>query len=191
MGFVVTRPVGAKDGEFEAYVRLLRQRGIDLGNSDRVPDPGTHRRWLYVWPSREAAEEFARALRDQTGDHDWAAQAVNAPPSKGPLGPVLIQLSRRGNGLLFALHPLSRAMIRSAFPDAAPSGSNISIDAQTYADYVNAHRSLQDLVQGIAPVLTGLSADDLEQVGYAVIDDSNGETHVFVPPADAAQLAHP
>ena len=83
MGFVVNRPVGTKNGEYEAYVRLLRQRGIDLGNSDRVPDPGTHRQWLYVWPTRDAAEEFAGALRDQTRDREWAVQAVNAHAFQG------------------------------------------------------------------------------------------------------------
>ena len=36
MGFTVTRPVGTKDAEFEAYVRLLRQQVKDLANLPRV-----------------------------------------------------------------------------------------------------------------------------------------------------------
>ena len=47
MGFVVTRPVGTKDAEFEAYVRLLRQQGKDIGYLPRVPDPeNPKRRWV-------------------------------------------------------------------------------------------------------------------------------------------------
>jgi len=47
MGFTVTRPVGTKDAEFEAYVRLLRQQGKDLANLPRVPDPeNPRRRWV-------------------------------------------------------------------------------------------------------------------------------------------------
>ena len=39
MGFTVTRPGGTKNAEFEAYARLLRQQGKELGNLPRVPDP--------------------------------------------------------------------------------------------------------------------------------------------------------
>ena len=38
MAFTVTRSDGAtKDAEFEAYARLLRQQGIDLGKLPRAP----------------------------------------------------------------------------------------------------------------------------------------------------------
>jgi len=48
MGFAVTRRGGTKDIEVEGYVRLLRQKGIDLSNLLRIPEPGTGRRWLHV-----------------------------------------------------------------------------------------------------------------------------------------------
>ena len=38
MGFTVYHPGGTKDHEFEAYVRLLRQQGVDLGKLPRVPE---------------------------------------------------------------------------------------------------------------------------------------------------------
>ena len=45
MGFTVNRDDGmTKDAEFEAYARLLRQQGVDLGKLPRVPEPGTGRR---------------------------------------------------------------------------------------------------------------------------------------------------
>jgi hypothetical protein len=35
MGFTVTRQGGTKDVEFEAYARLLRQKGVDLASTSR------------------------------------------------------------------------------------------------------------------------------------------------------------
>lgn len=41
MAFTVSRnDGGTKDSEFEAYARLLRQQGVDLGKSSRAPEPG-------------------------------------------------------------------------------------------------------------------------------------------------------
>ena len=36
MAYTVTRDGGTKDAEFEAYARLLRQQGVDLGKVPRV-----------------------------------------------------------------------------------------------------------------------------------------------------------
>ncbi len=44
--FSVTKPVGTKDREFEAYTRLLEEVGIDVSNSPRVPAQGTDRRLI-------------------------------------------------------------------------------------------------------------------------------------------------
>src|SRR4051794_40142857 len=49
MGFTVYRGGGTRDSEFQAYVRLLRQRGVDIGKVKRVLEPEAGRRWLYVW----------------------------------------------------------------------------------------------------------------------------------------------
>ena len=120
MGFTVNHLGGTKDAEFEAYVRLLRQTGVDLGKLPRVPEPGPQkRRWLYVWSTEQAAQDFATELKERTGDPDWEVVQTPSPPSEGPMGPLLIQLVRQANELTFALHPLSRAMLQSAFPDAA------------------------------------------------------------------------
>src|SRR5438552_15727012 len=110
MGFTVTHQGGAKDAEFQAYARLLRQRGADLGKLPRVPEPGTNRRWLYVWNTRAEAQAFAEELRERTGDPAWQVAEVNGPASEGPLSRLLIQLARQADGLTFALHPPSRAL---------------------------------------------------------------------------------
>ena len=184
MGFTVTGPAGTKDAEFEAYARLLRQRGKALGNLPRVPDPqDPKRRWVYVWDTQEEAQRFADALKEQTRDTDWHVEPTAAAPSNGPFGPVLIQLARRSDGLALALHPLSRAMIREAFAGAAPAVSNAFVNTQTWHDFRKTRGDLSALAREILPSLTGLSMDRLADLGYAVIDADTDQTWVYVPPA--------
>jgi hypothetical protein len=188
MGFVVTRAVGTKDAEFEAYVRLLRQQGKDLANLPRVPDPANpRRRWVYVWDNQEEAEHFANELNEQTRNGPWRVESTAAPPSNGPFGPVLIQVARRSDGLAFALHPLSLAMIRHAFPEAVPGATHTFISIETWNNFLKTHGSLADLVMEIAPLLTGLNMNQLTDLGYAVIDADNERTWVYTPPAGIPQ----
>lgn len=188
MGFTVTRPVGTKDAEFEAYVRLLRQRGVDLGNLPRVPDPeNPRRRWVYVWNTREEAEEFAKELRGETGDAGWCVEQTTAPPSQGPFGPLLIQLARRSDGLVFALHPLGLALMRQAFPQVRPLVRDAFIDTKTWNDFQRTQGELSDLAEEVIPSLTRLSKEQLADLGYAVIDADTERTWVYVPPAGAVQ----
>lgn len=184
MGFAVSLPMGTKDAEFETYVRLLRQQGKELGNLPRVPDPeNPGRRWVYVWNTEEEAKQFANELTDQTGIEGWQVETTAAPPSNGPFGPVLIQLARRSDGLVLTLHPLSLSMIREAYPKAKPSATNSFINTQTWRDFLSKHGDLSDLIKEIVPHLTGLSMDNLNEVGYAVIDADNDRTWAYVPPA--------
>lgn len=186
MGYTVFRSGGTKDSAYEAYVRLLRQHGVDLGRLPRVPEPGMGHRWLYVWSTEEEARAFADELGERTGDPAWEVLPVAAPPSEGPLGPVLIQLVRQGVGLTFALHPLSRATLQSAFP-AAVGVSSIFIDALRWDDFRRTRGRLSDLIREIAPTLTGVGIERLEELGYAVIDYDQEKTLVSVPPAEVAQ----
>ena len=50
------------DREYQAYVDLLQDIGIDIADVPRIPEPGTTNRWLYVWQSKPLAERFAREL---------------------------------------------------------------------------------------------------------------------------------
>ncbi len=188
MGFTVTLPIGTRDAEFEAYIRLLRQQVKGLDNLPRVPDPeNPGRRWVYVWSTKEEARAFADELKEQTGIAGWHVVETAAPPSIGPFGPVLIQLARRSDGLALTLHPLSKAMIREAFPDAKLATSNAFVNAQTWNDFQKTHGSLSDLVGEITPSLTGLSLEELTDLGYAVIDVDTDQTLIYVPPAGVAQ----
>src|SRR6202451_4730554 len=108
MGFTVTHQGGTKDVEFEAYARLLRQKGVDLAKLKRVPEPGTGRRWLYLWNVEADAQAFADELKKRTRDKAWQVVPVDAPSSEGPLGPVEIQTGRQSDGWMFILHPFSQ-----------------------------------------------------------------------------------
>ena len=166
MAFTVGRNDGlSKDAEFEAYARLLRQQGIDLGKLPRRPDPKTGPRWLYVWNSRERAQAFADELKKRTRDKAWVVLEIAAPPSEGPLGPIIVQAGRRANGLVFGLHPLSRAMILSAFPNAKTTASTISVNFETFQDFLKTHGSIENLASEVVPVLTGLPLEEAEKLG--------------------------
>jgi hypothetical protein len=188
MGFTVCRnDGGTKDAEFEAYARLLRQQGVDLGKLPRAPDPGTGRRWLYVWESQEKAQAFADELKKRTRDDAWEVVEVAAPPSEGPMGPIIVQVGRRANGLVLGLHPLSRAMIQSAYPNAKGMAATVSINFETLQDFLATYGSLEDLAREVVPTLTGLKLQELEKLGYALIEDDTDRTLVFVQPGDLVQ----
>ena len=182
MGYTVNHSDGmVKDSEFQAYARLLRQSGVDLGNVPRVPEPGTDRRWLYVWKTEEEARAFAKELKKRTGQ-TWVVQPVNAEASEGPLGPLMVQLVRQGDGLTFGLHALSRAMIRSAIPTAVSATTSVFIDTQTWYDFQNIKGGLNELAEQILPSLTGLTGEEIKDLGYVILDADTEETLASVPP---------
>ena len=100
------------------------------------------------------------------------------------MGPIIVQVGRRATGLVFGLHPLSRAMIRSAFPDAKGTAAPVSIDFETYRDFLSTHGSLDALAREVVPTLTGLKLPELKKLGYALIEDVTDKTLVFVRPGD-------
>ncbi len=190
MGYTVAKRGGTKNGEFEAYARLLRQQGKDLGKLPRVPEPNANARrsWLHVWNDSEDAQAFAKELRKRTGDDAWEVVPVTVQPSEGPLGPILIQQARRGDGISFSLHILSHWLIRSAFPHAV-GVSRVGFEPETWRDFYRVHGGLRTVVRQVAPSLTGLTLEQLETLGYAVIDDEDFETILYQPPAELAAVA--
>jgi hypothetical protein len=188
MAFTVSRNNGGtKDADFAAYARLLRQQGVDLGKLPRAPEPGAGRRWLYVWDSPEKAQAFADELRKRTGDNAWVIVEVAATPSEGPMGPIIVQVGRRASGLVFGLHPSSRAMIQSAFPEANMAATTVSINFETFQDFLDTLGSVEDLAREVVPTLTGLKLQELEKLGYALIEDDTNRTLAFERPGDLVQ----
>ena len=167
MAFTVNRTDGmTKDAEFEAYARLLRQQGIDLGKLPRVPEPGTGNRWLYVWDSRQQADFRRGAKKTHSGQclgcHRSRCAAVRRADR-----PIIVQVGRRAGGLVFGLHPLSRVMIKSAFPDTRGTATTVSINFETLQDFLTTHVSIEKLAREVVPTLTGLTLQELEKLGYA------------------------
>jgi hypothetical protein len=166
---VAYQDAGNKRHEFDAYVRLLEKRGIDWSNTERVAEPGTANRWLYVWSDKKAAEDFCAEIQAETRDKKWYVRELTSgtQPSKGALTRVVILMRPQHVTADFSLHPHSRELIRRRFPDARPV-SNISIEWTTKSDFEQQHGPIWE---HIAMVLTGLTLDQLNSLGgYQVYD---------------------
>ena len=186
MGYTVYRPGGTTNDEFEAYSRLLRQSGKDLGKLPRVPEPGTNRRWLYFWDTQGGAEAFAKEMKRRMGRPGWAIMEVESQPSEGPLGPLLVQLERVSSGLAFSLSLLSLALLKSAFPNAIVPAKTF-IDVEKWNDYQKSRGNFRDLVQEIMPSMSGLTEDQLRTIGYEVVDLDTKKLLVVQPPVISGQ----
>ena len=76
------------DAEFEEYVALLKEGGVDVERVPRTPEPGTDNRWLYVWEERSAAERFASELCARLHDSSWSVYEFDVDALDiGPLAP--------------------------------------------------------------------------------------------------------
>ena len=153
---------------------MLRQQGIDLAHAPRVLHAASGR-WLHVWDDEAGARRFAKELAGRTTGDAWQVEMVGVPVALGPLGPLLIELSRRSDGLLFGLHPLSRMVLSGAFPKAL-GASSVFFDAQRWRDYRASGGTFADLAWKMAQALTGLSEAELDEVGIEVIDDDTDQT---------------
>jgi hypothetical protein len=181
MGFTVARRGGTKDVEFADYARLLRRRGVILSKVPRTLEPGTGRRWLYVWDNR--AEAFADEMKKQTRDETWYVQEVNGPVSEGPLGPIEIQIARDPHGVLFALQPFSRRMVQALYPGSCNPVS-VSIDTQTREEGQRVLGDLTNLAGHVVLTLTGLKPEQLERLGYRMFDRAAMRELAYAPPRD-------
>jgi hypothetical protein len=167
MAYTVGLPGGTRDFEFEAYVRLLEKKGVNVANTARAPDPTDKKRWLHAWQKKADAERFAAELRSETENARWQVYELpNGQHTVGPLGPIDIVVNRRSDGLSYGLSPISRKLISKCFPSAT-SAPSIFIAGAGQSD-VDAHAPLWD---HIAVILTGLSETQIKQLGgYRVVD---------------------
>jgi hypothetical protein len=170
MGFTVTRQ-GGTNVDFEEYLQLLRQEGVDLARVPRVPEPDNRRRWLHVWDQKARAQAFAQELRKRTGDNAWKVVEVNGSVTEGPLGPVEIHVAPKRIGWTFELEPLSQMTIQELFPGSCRP-STVSVHVDTDDDLRALQAQFGDLTRQVAVLLTGLSLEQLTGTfgGYRVFD---------------------
>lgn len=171
--YTVTKPVGTRAREFEAYTRLLEDVGIDVSNSPRVPEPGTDRRWLYAWRNEIEAERFADELRRRTGDAGWKVYPFDhAAEDRGPVAPLDVARIPEKDGHTYYLTPASRERVVAAYPGTRlPSGLSLAIGVE------------QDLLRDkgdegwmeIARILTSRADEEIASLGGVRITVGEGK----------------
>ena len=183
--FTVRKQGPSSDREFQAYVELLEDIGIDIADVPRVPQPGTTDRWLYVWQSKPLAERFAREIRARLRDSAWFVHELDLsePAQRGPIAPLTILSIPTSEGTEFRLEPTSQERILTHFPNARPAGK-VAFPAQVRADYERQHGPVWDQVIAL---LTGIPEDAVTHLGGIRIATPEGQTlHERVPVAARA-----
>jgi hypothetical protein len=114
----VTKPGGTKAYEFQAYTRLLEEIGVDVADVPRVPEPETHRRWLYAWMREKEAEGFASVLRHRTRDGSWRVHQFEIEEeARGPVAPLdIYEIRDNDHESRYYLGPTSRERVIRAYP---------------------------------------------------------------------------
>ncbi len=183
--YTVRKPEFNTDREFQAYIDLLEEIGIDIANVPRTPEPGTTNRWLYVWRSRPQAERFARELGRRLRDPSWAVHEFDIPDEeRGPLAPLVIWAIATAEGTLFRLDPKSQARVMHHFPNARLGGEylfprDILFPRQVREDYERQHGAVWNQV---IIILTGIPDDSIDRLGGVRILSENGEVlHESIP----------
>jgi hypothetical protein len=74
------RDDGCTDLEFEKYVGLLREQGLNDDSPDTL-EPGTDNRWPHVWQKASDALYFLIELRARTLDRNWCLYSFEVPAS--------------------------------------------------------------------------------------------------------------
>jgi hypothetical protein len=177
------------DREFQAYIDLLEEIGMDIANVPRTPEPGNTNRWLYVWRSRPQAERFARELGRRLHDPSWAVHEFDIPDEeRGPLAPLVIWAIQTAEGTLFRLDPKSQARVMHHFPNARLGGEyllhereprELLFPRQVRDDYERQHGPVWNQV---IIILTGIPDESIDRLGGVRILSENGETlHERIP----------
>jgi hypothetical protein len=177
--YTVRKPGPNSDREFQAYIDLLEEIGVDIANVPRTPEPGTTNRWLYVWQSRPQAERFARELGGRLRDSSFAVHEFEIPDEeRGPLAPLVIRETPTAEGTMFHLDPKSQARVMHHFPNAKLAGE-VLFPRQMRSDYEQQHGPVWNQV---IIILTGIPEEAIDRLGGVRILSENGEIlHERIP----------
>jgi hypothetical protein len=167
MVYTVSKGGPNTDREFQAYIDLLQQIGIDIADVPRTREPGTTNRWWYVWHDKRLAERFARELGERLRDRSWHVHEFEIPDDKpaadqrGPLAPLTILAIAAGDQTEFRLESSSQERILSHFPNARVAGQ-VTFPAPVKDDFERQHGPVWDQV---IILLTGVSDEAVDQLG--------------------------
>lgn len=177
MVFTVHKSTGFNsDKEYQSYVDLLEEIGIDVANAPRVPESGTSHRWLYVWRERLLAERFARELNKRLRDHSWEVKEVAAPtPDSGALAPLQVVAFATSTGTEFQLTQASQERILAHFPNALLRGS-IEFENLEPCDFDQKPELIWNKV--VLP-LAGVSERNIDYLGGVRVIDDETEATIF------------
>ena len=185
--YTVTKPVGNTDREFQAYIDLLEEIGIDITSVPRTREEGTDNHWLYVWKDRTQAERFARELGDRLRDPSFFVKEIKVPTEeRGPLAPLTILSIPTREGTVFRLTARSQGRLMQHFPNATLSGDvalprDVLYPTGVREDFQRQHGPVWDHVIAI---LTGLTEDAIARLGGIRILGEDGRVIHERLPAD-------
>jgi hypothetical protein len=175
------------DQEFQAYIDLLQDIGIDIADVPRTPEPGTANRWRYIWKSKQQAERFARELGARLRDRSWYVHEFDLPndeplnEQRGPIAPLTILSIPTREGTEFRLEPASQERIMLHFPNARVVGQ-VTFPVQVRNDYERQHGPVSDQV---IILLTGISEEAVARLGGVRIVTPEGRVLLERVPADS------
>ncbi len=190
--YTVRRNGPNKDREFEAYIDLLEDIGIDITDVPRTPEPGTANRWLYVWTNKLLAERFARELGARLRDPSWFVHEFELPDDRvadevrGPLAPLTIVSIPASEGVEFRLEAKSQERISQHFPNARMKGHFKLPRSVISPSEIRKHYEPQrgTVWDHVITVLTGISEDEVDRLGGVRIVDEDGRVlHERLPSA--------
>lgn len=168
--------------EYQAYIDLLEEIGVDIAEVPRTPEPGTTNRWLYVWRSKVEAERFARELGGRLHDPSYTVHEFESPnDERDPLAPLIIWEILTNEESLFRLDPKSQARVMHHFPNANLAGE-VSFPKQVRVDFEQQHGSVWNQV---IIILTGIPEEAIDRLGGVRILSENGEIINERIPTDA------
>jgi hypothetical protein len=184
--YTVGLPHGIRDFEYADYIRLLEKDGVNIVDTSRVVDPVSGQRWLHAWENEADAEAFALALREESEYDKWRVYALpDVEPTRGPLGPIDIRFTQRSDGYFYCLSLLGEKLILKRFPQTHLVHTVFLSDDPA----PDSEQTRSRIWRSIVEILTGLSEEQLEQLGGCRIIDHKTKRFLretpLVTPADS------
>jgi hypothetical protein len=166
--YTVRKRGGNNDREFQAYIDLLEEIGIDIANVPRTAEKGTTNRWLYVWHNRTQAERFAREIGKRLRQDDWVVEDVEISGDEdlGALAPLIVLAIDTPGWRTYLLDSRSQARIMRHYPNARLFSGEIPFPSKLIHDYPEIQTALGNQV---VQKLTGLSDEAIDRLGGARI----------------------